>query len=489
MAWQTMFNTKAFSPTTTLTQEIGSSDTRIYVADVSVFPAVPTLATIGIASDLAEVVKVTAIGNNFIDVERGYVGAAKSFTANVPISRNFSSKDQDIIQANLQFLKDNALFEVKAENIPANGISNDKLAQTATNTIKGRKSVGQGNIEDLSASDVRAMLDVDKGADVTNIVLEAAGDTTIADNDKLVLVDVSVSSGSKIRTVLWSAIKTALNNLFVPKTRTVNKKALSEDISLTATDVGADATGAATTAVSNHNSDASAHSTLLEAKQDKIIVTGILKREVTGSIVQAEPSVDYATADDAKVFVVTLTPHSGDYAGTYISDKTSQDIYAAYNENKNIICRFSSGNSAIMSLINVQSESDIQMGYLYSNGIALISSSGSFEGNTIWSLGQFEFQNPPIYVEDVSLPTLLNSDTIYNVSNISNCVLKVSGYPVWSHVYMTTGATVSISIGNDDLGNAPQFPDGTAPTFEANSTYEIDVWKNIWYVQKISTSG
>ena len=158
MAWQTMFNTKAFSPTTTLTQEIGPSDTRIYVEDVSVFPAVPTLATIGIASDLAEVVRVTAIGNNFIDVERGYVGAAKSFTANAPISRNFSSKDQDIIQANLQFLKDNALFEVKAENIPANSVSNDKLAQTATNIIKGRKSVGQGNIEDLSASDVRTII-------------------------------------------------------------------------------------------------------------------------------------------------------------------------------------------------------------------------------------------------------------------------------------------------------------------------------------------
>ena len=265
MAWQTMFNSKAFSPTTTLTQEIGSSDTRIYVEDVSVFPAVPTLATIGIASDLAEVVRVTAIGNNFIDVERGYVGAAKSFTANAPISRNFSSKDQDIIQANLQFLKDNALFEVKAENIPANSISNDKLAQVATNTIKGRKSASQGSIEDLSASDVRTMLDIQKGADVTNTVLEAAGDTTIADNDKLVLVDVSVSSGSKIRTVLWSAIKTVLNNLFVPKTRTVNKKALSEDISLTASDVGAEATGAATTAVSNHNSDSDAHSSIFAA--------------------------------------------------------------------------------------------------------------------------------------------------------------------------------------------------------------------------------
>lgn len=304
MAWQTMFNTKAFSPTTTLTQEIGPSDTRIYVEDVSVFPAVPTLATIGIASDLAEVVRVTAIGNNFIDVERGYVGAAKSFTANTPISRNFSSKDQDIIQANLQFLKDNALFEVKAENIPANSVSNDKLAQTATNTIKGRKSVGQGNVEDLSASDVRTMLDIQKGADVTNTVLEAAGDTTIADNDKLVLVDVSVSSGSKIRTVLWSAIKTALNNLFVPKTRTVNNKALSENISLTAADVGAEATGTASTAVSNHNSSSSAHSAQFGNKQDNITVSGMLKGTGT-SVVVATAGTDYALP--ANSVTVTLT--------------------------------------------------------------------------------------------------------------------------------------------------------------------------------------
>ena len=147
------------------------------------------------------------------------------------------------------------------------------------------------------------MLDVDKGADVTNTVLEAAGDTTIADNDKLVLVDVSVSSGSKIRTVLWSAIKTALNNLFVPKTRTVNNKALSENISLTAADVGAEATGTASTAVSNHNSSSSAHSAQFGNKQDNITVSGMLKG--TGaSVVAATAGTDYA--NPAQGITVTL---------------------------------------------------------------------------------------------------------------------------------------------------------------------------------------
>ena len=483
MAWQTMFNSKAFSPTTTLTQEIGPSDTRIYVADVSVFPAVPTLATIGIASDLAEVVRVTAIGNNFIDVERGYVGAAKSFTANAPISRNFSSKDQDIIQANLQFLKDNALFEVKAENIPANGISNDKLAQTATNTIKGRKSASQGNVEDLSASDVRTMLDIQKGADVTNTVLEAAGDTTIADNDKLVLVDVSVSSGSKIRTVLWSAIKTALNNLFVPKTRMVNNKALSEDISLTAADVGADASGTASTAVSNHNSSSSAHSAQFGNKQNKITAQGLLKGLGDGSVAQATPGEDYqlpipagtyATPDDAKVFVVTFTENTGDLTGTYTSDKTLAEIAAAYNANKNIIGRFASNNDRVMRLMYVQNESFIQMGYLYSNGIVMFDSSSS----NLWTETIYEFMRP----SDISelLPSSgysLNENTIYNVSSPVGTYVFTPPEVGWAHGKFTTSSSVSVSFSGTFIG--------AAPTIEANKAYEFDVFDSVWAVQEV----
>ena len=260
-----MYTPQAFSPQTTLSQDIGASDTRIYVASVNVFPTPPTLATIGTDAASAETVKITAKGTNFIDVQRGLLGTAKSWTTNSVIARNFSAADQTAIQNNINTLNATKLESVEADDVANNTLTNDKLAKVATNTLKGRKSANQGNVEDLSASDVRAMLDIQKGADVTNTVLEAAGDTTIADNDKLVLVDVSVSSGSKIRAALWSAIKTALNNLFVPKTRTVNKKALSENISLTAADVGAEATGTATSAVSSHNSNSNAHSSIFAA--------------------------------------------------------------------------------------------------------------------------------------------------------------------------------------------------------------------------------
>ena len=299
-----MYTPQAFSPQTALSQDIGASDTRIYVANVNVFPTPPTLATIGTDAASAETVKITAKGTNFIDVQRGLLGTAKSWTTNSVIARNFSAADQTAIQNNINTLNATKLESVEADDVVNNTLTNDKLAKVATNTLKGRKSVNQGNVEDLSVSDVRAMLDIQKGADVTNTVLEAAGDTTIADNDKLVLVDVSVSSGSKIRTVLWSAIKTALNNLFVPKTRTVNNKALSEDISLTAADVGADATGTATSAVSNHNSSSSAHSAQFGNKQDNITVSGMLKGTGT-SVVAATAGTDYALP--ANSVTVTLT--------------------------------------------------------------------------------------------------------------------------------------------------------------------------------------
>ena len=293
MAFKTMFSPKAFSPQTVLSQDAGTSDTRLYVDDVSVFPAAPTLATIGADSSTAETVRVTAIGSNFIDVERGYVGSAKAFTANTVIARNFSSADQQIIQDNLIYLNDVKLEEVATDDIVDNAVANAKLAQVATSTIKGRRSSGTGAVEDLTAAQVREIINVSDGADKTSSVIEAAANITIADNDAIVIIDDSASTGNKTKSVLWSAIKAIFAALYVPLTRTVNNKALSGDISLNASDVGADASGTASTAVSNHNSSSSAHSAQFGNKQDKITVSGMLKG--TGeSVVAAQAGTDYA---------------------------------------------------------------------------------------------------------------------------------------------------------------------------------------------------
>lgn len=333
MAFKTMFNPKAFSPQTVLSQDVGTSDTRLYVEDVSVFPATPTLATIGTDSSTAETVRVTAIGSNFIDVERGYVGSAKAFTANTVIARNFSSADQQIIQDNLIYLNDVKLEEVATDDIVDNAVTNAKLAQVATSTIKGRRSSGTGAVEDLTSAQVREIINVSDGADKTSSVIEAAANVTIADNDAIVIIDDSASAGNKTKSVLWSAIKAIFAALYVPLTRTVNNKALSSDISLSASDVGADASGTASTAVSNHNSSSSAHSAQFGNKQDKITVSGMLKGTGEG-VVAAQRGVDYIHPDDAGDIGSPSTATALPASGTALTNNTVYhvtDAVTTYN--------------------------------------------------------------------------------------------------------------------------------------------------------------
>lgn len=101
--------------------------------------------------------------------------------------------------------------------------------------------------------------------------------TVLADADEFVFVDksdLSVDPDGKTKRGLWSTIKTALSSVFaalvhahaqsditnltsdlagkVPTTRTVNGHALSADVTVTASDVGADSTGTASSAIATH---------------------------------------------------------------------------------------------------------------------------------------------------------------------------------------------------------------------------------------------
>ena len=64
---------------------------------------------------------------------------------------------------------------------------------------------------------------------------KADAKSTITDGDSVSIVDSTDSS--KTKRVLWSTIKSALGQLFVPLTRKVNGKALSADVTLTGDDI------------------------------------------------------------------------------------------------------------------------------------------------------------------------------------------------------------------------------------------------------------
>lgn len=235
-----MYAPQAFSPQTTLSQDIGASDTRIYVANVNVFPTPPTLATIGTDAASAETVKITAKGTNYIDVQRGLLGTAKAWTTNSVIARNFSAADQTAIQNNINTLNTMKLESVEADDVVNNTLTNDKLAKVATNTLKGRKSANQGNVEDLTVAQVLSMLNVSSGADKTVTILEALAAIASYDKSiKLVVLDPAQTAGNRLKYLTVSMLMGELNTIYATKSTKINSKSLANDITLVASDVGA----------------------------------------------------------------------------------------------------------------------------------------------------------------------------------------------------------------------------------------------------------
>ena len=80
----------------------------------------------------------------------------------------------------------------------------------------------------------------------------------------------------------------------VPKTRTINGKALSEDITLKASDIGADASGTAANQITSHNISTTAHNDI------RLLITGLTDR------MNALANSDDTTLDQMKEVVAYI---------------------------------------------------------------------------------------------------------------------------------------------------------------------------------------
>lgn len=99
MNLETMYPGVPYSPSTFLTQPVNATDTTIYVDDISVFPASPNIAVIGVDESAETIIYGSKSGNMLVGVQRGVEGTAKSWEINDEIGRNWTNKDYQSIQA------------------------------------------------------------------------------------------------------------------------------------------------------------------------------------------------------------------------------------------------------------------------------------------------------------------------------------------------------------------------------------------------------
>ncbi len=174
MAQKVMYPGMVNSPETTITNGISESDTIIYVLDPARVPTPPNLMTLGTGTN-AETVKVTEINDNALTVERGFQGIAKSWPTGTVIARNFTEYDYGALKENIEDLEasketpagaqakaDAALAAAKQYTDQEVGAVDQALiAHKAEDATKAHlpKNVGLGNVENLSAAQIRSAAD------------------------------------------------------------------------------------------------------------------------------------------------------------------------------------------------------------------------------------------------------------------------------------------------------------------------------------------
>ena len=134
-----MYKGIPFSPQVALADGIGAGDTTIPVTDISAFPDAPNLATIGTDEDGETILYTAKTTDSLSGCTRGVEGMAKAWPSGTTIARNFTNKDFDALQKNVQEAKSQA---DKGVNDAATAKSAADAAKGAADTAKAQADKG-----------------------------------------------------------------------------------------------------------------------------------------------------------------------------------------------------------------------------------------------------------------------------------------------------------------------------------------------------------
>ena len=170
---ETMYKGIPFSPQVALADGIGAGDTTIPVTDISAFPDAPNLATIGTDEDGETILYTAKTTDSLSGCTRGVEGTAKAWPSGTTIARNFTNKDFDALQKNVQEAKTQA---DKGVNDAATAKSAADAAKGAADTAKAQADKG---VNDAAAAKSTA----DAAQSTANAAGTAAGNAqNAADN-------------------------------------------------------------------------------------------------------------------------------------------------------------------------------------------------------------------------------------------------------------------------------------------------------------------
>lgn len=202
--------------------------TAAQLADIATAVQPGDLATVATSGDYDDLIDTPSIPATFDDLSDG--------TTNKAFTSTEKGKLSGIATGANNYSHPNHTGDVTssgdgATTIASGVVSNAKLANMAQATIKGRAAAaGTGAPTDLSASDVRTLIGVANGADVTSTALDAAAADTPDNAHKFVYVAVAA-----LKSITWANIKATLktyfDTLYAPKAavaaRAYNNAAIS----------------------------------------------------------------------------------------------------------------------------------------------------------------------------------------------------------------------------------------------------------------------
>jgi hypothetical protein len=168
-----MYKGIPFSPQVALADGIGAGDTTIPVTDISAFPDAPNLATIGTDEDGETILYTAKTTDSLSGCTRGVEGTAKAWPSGTTIARNFTNKDFDALQKNIQEAKKQA----------DQGVNDAATAKSAADAAKGAADTAKAQADKGVNDAATAKSTADAAQSTANAAGTAAGNAqNAADN-------------------------------------------------------------------------------------------------------------------------------------------------------------------------------------------------------------------------------------------------------------------------------------------------------------------